>query len=666
METKRRIHPGRWILVLLMAASLSACTLEDLIAFLQANVSEGPSFSLDSARWEAREQTLALRGRGAIGGQGLWVYDAVDGSFLANEEADVEDDRWTLDIDGLLSPPCRVRVETDDGRSDTAAVEGAPGCNGAAQPPGGGNPPPTGGTVPLPGPVSQGAIKVFAFNDLGMHCMDENSSVFSLLPPFNTLHAQVVATGREPRLLGDDRIQVRYRAAADPSGSVNSTSIGKTDFWDNVQALFGTQPPPDTGLTGSKMPSAANGPQPFSTYDPDKRWFVAQGIPLTPIDDAGRYNPYPIFRVEARDVATGTLHSDLDVVVPVSTEMNCSDCHHTGGRAADDATASRYGIRAWSTANDPVVQYKENILILHDAKHGTRLPQPTLCASCHYSAALDLEGTGPQNDLPYLSRAIHGRHGRALDGRLPDAANPPIIAENGLETCYSCHPGKHTQCFRGVMFQAGLSCQNCHGGLLTVAGTYPLADGSIRRPWIDLPRCGACHTGGQQVRTLAYDPNDPAATPLPPMDRRFAENDGALYRDSVGHGGMACAACHGSPHAIWPVADPQANDHLTARELQGHAGTIVECTVCHTGGAPATLGGPHGMHPVGDDAWLDRHGDLYERDPDSCRRCHGADLQGGRLSKAAVERVLNVEDKGRVVLPAGRPVGCDLCHKTPR
>jgi len=453
-------------------------------------------------------------------------------------------------------------VETDDGRSDTAAVEGAPGCNGAAQPPGGGNPPPTGGTVPLPGPVSQGAIKVFAFNDLGMHCMDENSSVFSLLPPFNTLHAQVVATGREPRLLGDDRIQVRYRAAADPSGSVNSTSIGKTDFWDNVQALFGTQPPPDTGLTGSKMPSAANGPQPFSTYDPDKRWFVAQGIPLTPIDDAGRYNPYPIFRVEARDVATGTLHSDLDVVVPVSTEMNCSDCHH-----------------------------------------------PTLCASCHYSAALDLEGTGPQNDLPYLSRAIHGRHGRALDGRLPDAANPPIIAENGLETCYSCHPGKHR---------------------------------------IDLPRCGACHTGGQQVRTLAYDPNDPAATPLPPMDRRFAENDGALYRDSVGHGGMACAACHGSPHAIWPVADPQANDHLTARELQGHAGTIVECTVCHTGGAPATLGGPHGMHPVGDDAWLDRHGDLYERDPDSCRRCHGADLQGGRLSKAAVERVLNVEDKGRV------------------
>ena len=53
--------------------------------------------------------------------------------------------------------------------------------------------------------------------------------------------------------------------------------------------------------------------------------------------------------------------------------------------------------------NDPnsVLQAaKVNILKLHDAKHGTDLinQTPVLCASCHYSAALDLAGTGPAGD----------------------------------------------------------------------------------------------------------------------------------------------------------------------------------------------------------------------------------------------------------------------------
>ena len=35
-------------------------------------------------------------------------------------------------------------------------------------------------------------FQVLAANDLGMHCMDREFSVFSILPPFNVVNAQVV------------------------------------------------------------------------------------------------------------------------------------------------------------------------------------------------------------------------------------------------------------------------------------------------------------------------------------------------------------------------------------------------------------------------------------------------------------------------------------------
>ncbi len=65
--------------------------------------------------------------------------------------------------------------------------------------------------------------------------------------------------------------------------------------------------------------------------------------------------------------------------------------------AANSATLTKYGITAWSTSTTPAIQMKQNILILHDAINKTTLManQPVLCASCHYSKALDLDNTGP-------------------------------------------------------------------------------------------------------------------------------------------------------------------------------------------------------------------------------------------------------------------------------
>ncbi|EGW54052.1 hypothetical protein TevJSym_ar00670 [endosymbiont of Tevnia jerichonana (vent Tica)] len=40
-----------------------------------------------------------------------------------------------------------------------------------------------------------GDLVVISANDLGMHCADLDYQVFSILPPFNVVHAQVVKKG---------------------------------------------------------------------------------------------------------------------------------------------------------------------------------------------------------------------------------------------------------------------------------------------------------------------------------------------------------------------------------------------------------------------------------------------------------------------------------------
>jgi hypothetical protein len=321
-----------------------------------------------------------------------------------------------------------------------------------------------------------------------------------------------------------------------------------------------------------------------------------------------------------------------------------------------------------------------------------------LCAKCHRSNALAEVG-GPQGDplLNNMSSAMHGFHGRLqvddmgallrLADSYPDLIDPETMTGNERQlipsgdgvtmeqSCFFCHPGKITQCFRGAMFTAGQKCDDCHGGMLPMGGEFDLATtNQPREPWVDEPKCSSCHTGhgGDPVGTLAYDPLDPAATPIEYPGSRFAENPGTLYRNSLdNHAGVACEGCHGSPHAIWPNRDPNANDNVPALQLQGHAGTISECTVCHEENSfpNGTLDGPHGMHPVNDPNWIKSRGDFYHEDfvwkngEDQCAACHGADHRGTRLSRVPVDRVLrDAEGKVRATLAKGEIASCDLCH----
>lgn len=607
-----------------------------------------------------------------------------------------------------------------------------------------------------PAPNSTGAGDgnhvVLPANDLGMHCADLGSYPLNILPPFNTVNAHAILKGstgaNRPLVLDASSVTLKYSAASNPNdpagpGSINSTSqnypvgskiadaeIKKSDFWDElrdtgqtiVSFLFpGLNPVPDEGLAtidnmslgrglympGIVDPYMSNDPQGFSTFLDEMRWFTAQGIPLTPVDDGGRLNSYPLMRIQAIDNNTGQTVATTDVVTPVSGEVDCRDCHTAGKVGADSGArtiANNIGVPApvfveplSNNRLDVETAAKKNILMLHDYKHGTDFitqDKPVLCAGCHKSNALASVG-GPGGDpaLDNMSKVMHGFHGRlkvdAAGVLLRDFQGEPILIDPQNqaddvslipfgdnvpmeENCFQCHPGKITQCFRGAMYTAGQKCDDCHGGMLAMGGEFTRADGSVREPWSEEPTCGACHSGigSEAVANLAYDPNDPSAEPLAAKTARFAENDLTLYRNSLdGHASLGCESCHGSPHAIWPNRNPDANDNVTAIQLQGHAGTLSDCTVCHEDNSfpTGTLNGPHGMHPVNDPNWMDEdsHGDFAKdnRNGDRCADCHGADHLGTRLSKVPVDRILkSSEGKTLATLKAGDEVACNLCH----
>ncbi|MGE3166882.1 MAG: hypothetical protein AB7O52_18405 [Planctomycetota bacterium] len=613
---------------------------------------------------------------------------------------------------------------------------------------------------PVPGDPTQQTHAVLAFNDLGMHCADLTSVPFSILPPFNTLNAIVVARGDPPQLLDDAAVQLVYSGAANPVDpvvgdalleppSINSTSsnlpvgapadlstIRKSDFWDPISpgptvvaALFGgLNPPRDEGLptihnpggVGRHMPGITgpytlNEPQPFSQYRADTDWFTAEGIPMAAIDDFGRMNSFPLMRVQARESGTATVLAAIDAVVPVSTEVDCRDCHVRGEVGADPVARPAAGfVDAPSGASRVQIETaaKENILRLHDLRHGTQLlaSAPILCASCHNSYALEEPTGGALTGDPLrstLSSAMHAYHGlmtvnsatgellrdgsgNALQPLVLGAGQARLIPVDPLDpavtmeqNCFTCHPGKITQCFRGAMFAAGLECSHCHGDMLATGGVFAGDfdhNGQLRTrlPWRDEPRCESCHQGdavspgpASMLRRFAHEIADPAAVPLLAANPRFAENPGTIYRNSHGHAGVACEACHGSPHAIWPNPDPDANDNVLSRRLQGYAGPIRECTVCHLPNSfpNGTLGGPHGMHPINDPNWIRSSGGWHktfaqnQSQGDSCAPCHGVDHRGTRLSVTPVDRELRGANGNLLaVVRAGQQISCDLCH----
>src|SRR5579863_6205780 len=297
---------------------------------------------------------------------------------------------------------------------------------------------------PPPPPPQSGAYVVTAWSELGMHCIDgKDYSIFGVLPPYNTIHAQVVKRA-EPPVVVTSGVTVTYEATPDTAGSTNTSSSSKTNFWSNVQALFLTTVAPDTGLTGNKVQSAT--PQPMSYNNALGAW-EAVGIPTVPYDDAGNRNPYPMAKIVARD-GSGNILATTTVVLAVSDEMTCSTCHASGSDSAAQPAAG------WENDPDPAKDTKLNILKKHDdrwnitgylntlqthgytyqsslyqtAKSGT----PILCAACHSTNALGAAGVAGINPLTMDMHAMHGPVINPATGTTLDNATTPFAS------CYLC------------------------------------------------------------------------------------------------------------------------------------------------------------------------------------------------------------------------------------
>ncbi len=533
---------------------------------------------------------------------------------------------------------------------------------------------------------------------------------------------------------------------------------------------------------------------PFGYVANDVNWFEGAGVPFAAFDDAGRENPYPLVRVQAKST-TGAVLATVDTVLPISGEASCKNCH---GHPADvdspnegvaNTRLNDARLPVASSLDDPAegpdmpnavsVEYATdiNILRLHDFLHGAAYrnsagaqtpcsissspngsascltnqalvqKKAVVCQVCHYTPALDLAQVGPlggvggtaDKDANGRVQRIHQSNSRVLHmaHATHTALFPPMpaptadSATTGLpgnqaqreavleQTCYQCHPGNKTKCMRGAMADGGMVCQDCHGQMAQVGDDFTVnmkpgsafprgVDLTRRVPWASEPGCGSCHTGdatsnlagstgtlrngydtngiADNIRLLrAYRSTDAKATPIVPTNKRFAENTvpasfngfanpaagkPKLYRVSTGHGGVMCEGCHGATHAEWDSdGSPLMNDNVTANQIQGHSGTVMECNACHVTSAlsGSTQGGPHGMHLVNDSRWYaEGHEDAAKAEnakPNggSCAACHGADHRGTVLSRTPVTRTFNVEGSARTV-QAGRPVGCDHCH----
>lgn len=350
-----------------------------------------------------------------------------------------------------------------------------------------------------------GDYVVIAQNDLGMHCMQRDYENFMILPPFNTVHAWIIERKSSPELVEEMEDDQSFEIHV-PG---NTRSADKTNWWRYAESILGQSFPPEVGMTGNTV---------AGEFEPGPgHRFEYTGMPITPLDDAGRNNPYPLATVEFKK--NGTVLASTQTVVPVSWELRCDLCH-----------------------GDPKPGLDTDLDILrdHDRMHNTDLEHntPVFCASCHADPALGAPG---EPGVSMFSHAMHGAHA----DRLVDL---PVQLETD---CYSCHPGQRAQCQRDVHLVNGMNCEDCHGGMADVGDP-------ARTPWVDEPRCADCH-------------DRPGFEFEPP---------GVLFREATGHGGIACVVCHGSPHAVTPTAS--APDNVQMIRLQGHAGTLDTCTVCHT------------------------------------------------------------------------------------
>jgi len=374
----------------------------------------------------------------------------------------------------------------------------------------------------------------------------------------------------------DDSSQYVLTAVADKGINMLAAPEGRWTMALGTQGitahLIRRGPSPEPVTEGVTVTYAMQG-QAAGNFKAEGGVFRADLVPVSPYPanpPENVFQPYPLAVVTASDAA-GNVLAETKVVLPVSTELGCKNCHGGGWKRQVAGIAD-------ATALD--------VLKAHDRLSGTRLAQsgkPVDCHSCHADSA-----TGGGRALN-LSAAIHGLHAVYLAGRAGEAC----------DLCHPTDPKGATRAYRDPHQEAGLDCSNCHGvmedlalSLLTreqsqgVPAAAPLmkliqpravdpAARSPRTPWVNEPRCLTCHVNYQAPQTDQAAGNWTAGR----------ESLFMAKRDDLD--ALTCPACHGVAHALYPALNPYGRDRdnlqpLQYQKLARTLGAAKNCKVCHT------------------------------------------------------------------------------------
>lgn len=461
------------------------------------------------------------------------------------------------------------------------------------------------------GVASAYTYKVIARNDLGMHCACPTFEGFLLLPPYNTIRAQVFRMGSDPSLISSG-VTVSYSVAE------NTDAILKADpyfsSWiTNAPKLFPGFAPVNAqgnvvGLTGKKLADTM-------TYDYTSRSYKAEGVPVYPVttgnttkdimtDPIGGPNraPYLTANITVKDTA-GTVLATTSTIMPVAFGGCCS-CHLPLA-AANGYPQTPAGSFAYLGKMHGSNSSKINFSYIDpdgDGKGG-----PIRCSWCHWDPAMgESAAPGLAKVWPNF-KILPGASFTATDVKASTRSfsdvlhkfhtqNTKVLTQydaNIATNCYDCHPGNNVNCYRGShKGKTAIWCTDCHGNLNQRVATNQMA-----QPWrtASLPTCFNPSPG--ITSTFACHPKDTNTSYSwdPGLFGKFINNRGH-------EGDVLCESCHGSAHAEAPST--LAADNVENSTLQTGTGftfpsgkdksyAIGVCNVCHTGKSNFWARPPH-------------------------------------------------------------------------
>ena len=450
-------------------------------------------------------------------------------------------------------------------------------------------------------------VIVMASNDLGMHCACPGAQYMLLLPPFNTLRAQVIERdvnnerSGTPLVLADPSdIRVEYNIVENDDDFLK-TQDTYYPTWIQMMPRYGFGPAIDPadgkiqGLTGSKLAGEMEA-------EPEG-WWEAVGVPAFPdesnasssqekimIDPLGGpdRNPYLTGNIKVIEQASGALLAETNITVPVSFG-GCCDCHldlaeNTPGYGRDPE--SSFQLMGFLHSRDSGINFADPTVLNPDrateiAEGEPVTPGPVRCSVCHWDPAMG-ESAAPGGyvhattgaPLPTsqysFSDVLHRWH---VENSTVLSYDPDLATD-----CYQCHPSNEVNCYRGQHTLQTIGqdnhavwCTDCHGDLY-----QRVAEGQMDNPWSEatLPKCQDCHNGtGENGSLSAF---------------------GGSFLKSMAHKSNAilCSTCHGSPHSLNPstlAKDNQQNVDLQEAFVgqQQGAHAIGVCDVCHVGRSSA-------------------------------------------------------------------------------